>query len=82
MTIKSDLGFLGITIKDIISFLMILVSATIFVSNMNNRIDNLVGAVERLNNNFDKKDAVDTEQFKRIEANERAVLILQERSKP
>lgn len=61
---------------------MILVSATIFVSNMNNRIDNLVGAVERLNNNFDKKDAVDTEQFKRIEANERAVLILQERSKP
>jgi len=78
MSFKGDFGFLGITIKDIISFLLLVVSATIFVTNMNNRIDNLTSAVERFNQNYDKKDAVDSDQYKRIEANERMVIILQE----
>jgi len=78
MTANKELGFLGITLKDLVSYLMIIISAVIFMSNMNNRIDNLVQAVDRLNANYDKKDAVDVDQYKRIEANERLVLIIQE----
>lgn len=78
MTVNKDLGFLGITLKDLVSYLMIIISAVIFMTNMNNRIDNLVQAVDRLNANYDKKDAVDVDQYKRIEANERLVLIIQE----
>ena len=78
MTVNKDLGFLGITLKDLVSYLMIIISAVIFMTNMNNRIDNLVQSVDRLSANFDKKDAIDVDQYKRIEANERLVLIIQE----
>lgn len=71
-----DFGFLGITLKDVISFLLLVVSATLFVSNMNNRIDNLTAAVDRLNVNIEKKDAVDMSQNRKIETLEKNIIII------
>jgi len=71
-----DFGFLGITIKDVVSFLLLVVSATMFVTNMNNRIDNLTAAVDRLNVNIEKKDATDVVQNRKIETLEKNIIII------
>lgn len=55
-----------LTLKDILQYMVLLVAAVFFVSNMNNRIDNLTQSVERLNTNFLRKDAVDESQNQRL----------------
>lgn len=55
-----------LTLKDILQYMVLLIAAVFFVSNMNNRIDNLTQSVERLNANFLKKDAVDESQNQRL----------------
>lgn len=78
--IKKSFDLLGseITLKDLIQYLVIIVSMVVFITNMNNRIDNLTNEVIRLNMNIEKKDSIDQHQDKRILDLEKGVLLMQQ----
>lgn len=68
-----------ITIKDFLQYIVLIVAAIFFVSNMNNRIDNLTQSVERLNGNFMKKDAVDQSQDQRLNLLETGLALINQK---
>lgn len=68
-----------ITIKDFIQYCVLIVGAVFFVSNMNNRIDNLIVSVDRLNRSFEGKDVVDNAQNSRISILETGVALINQK---
>lgn len=68
-----------ITVKDFLQYIVLVVAAIFFVSNMNNRIDNLTQSVERLNDNFIKKDVVDQSQDQKLSVLETGVALINQR---
>lgn len=75
MTRSFDLLGAEVTLKDVIQYAVLCVSALIFIMNMNYRIDNLTASVDRLYTAFEKKDLVDSRQDEKIDELEKKILI-------
>lgn len=80
-TSRASFDFLGstLTLKDVIQYVVLIVGAVVFVTNMNARIDKLTDSVNELKMSFTSKQAVDEAQTLRITALETSLALLKQK---